>query len=290
MGAKENKRPRSCTYKMKLDKQVGYVEAYLTLGCNLNCSYCINDPDDQTVRKRDELTGREWKRLNQIDFGNVPLTLGGGEPTIHPDFYEILDGLRDDIQVDLLTNGQFNVREFISRTSPDRFTKKQDRAYKSIRMSYHPEQMNPESLVKKATKLQEEGFRVGIFGINHPLNIGDNIRMAEMTRQNRIYFHIKDFLGEFKGKMYGHFRYPDAVEGENRLVLCRSSEVLIGPEGKQYKCHRDLYRQENPIGELSDLAKPRFRECGNYGDCNPCDVKVKMSRELKGGHCPVEIE
>ena len=31
---------------MKLPKEINYAEAYLTLRCNLDCDYCINDNDE----------------------------------------------------------------------------------------------------------------------------------------------------------------------------------------------------------------------------------------------------
>ncbi len=275
---------------IKLPKDLNYAEAYLTLKCNLSCSYCINDPDDKTVRNRKELSGKEWAdSLNRFDFGDVPITFGGGEPTIHPDFYEILDNLAPRFNVDLLTNGQFNVGEFISRTSPNRFTKKNP-AYKSIRISYHPEQVKPEELVKKAVNLQTSGFKVGIFGVNHPKNIEANVEMAELTRKNQVYFFIKDFLGEFGNQFFGSYQYPDAVKGKQNIpVLCKINELLISPEGNVYKCHRDLYHDENPIGNIQTKVENKYRPCGNYGNCNPCDVKMKMDRNLKRGNCPVDI-
>lgn len=274
----------------KLDKEINYIECYLTLRCNLNCSYCIND-NNTVKRKRNEMIGESWiEQLNDINFGEIPLTIGGGEPTIHKDFYKILKGLKPEIKVDLLTNLQFDVDEFIANVSPDRFTQKEDSAYKSIRVSYHAEQMNPQELVNKASKLQEAGFRIGIFGLTNPMLGIQNNMMAEYTRQKKIFFHSKDFMGELNGQMYGTYKYPEGLSGKLENVLCKSREILIAPDGFIYKCHRDLYKSENAIGELKhSLPKPQYRKCSNFGDCNYCDLKLKANYFLNGIDCQVDI-
>jgi len=276
---------------MKLPREFNYMEVYLTLRCNLNCSYCITNLDNSLKRKRKEMSAKEWAdALNKIDF-DIPLTLGGGEPTLYRGFYGLLDRLKPSIQVDLLTNLSFDVFEFVERTNPNRFSSRDIPAYRSIRVSYHPSQMNPTELVEKARFLQDRGFPIGIFGINHPENIEANMEMAELARKNQVYFFIKDFLGEYKGKLFGYFKYPDAINGKKKKVMCRTKEVLVSPEGLIYRCHRDLYHNENPIGDIRDgIPEFKFRECNNYGECNPCDVKLKTNRFLQMGNCQVEIK
>jgi len=279
---------------MKLPRRYNYAEAYLTFRCPLNCEYCINDDSGKLERRRKEISGKEWvKGLNRIDFGNIPLTLGGGEPTQHADFYEILERLNMN-KVDLLTNLEFDVEKFLDKTIPERFSQEENPAYKSIRVSFHPGQMDPDDLVRKVKRIQDEGYAIGIFGLNHPLNIEDNIQMSELARQNGIYFFIKDFLGEYRGHTFGFYKYPNAIKGGKKEVLCKTKELLIDPEGEIYRCHRDLYRKKHKVGSILDPnfktdKLDRFRPCLNFGECNPCDVKLKTNRFLQKGNCQVEI-
>lgn len=280
---------------VSLPERYNYFEAYLTLRCNLGCSYCINARSGEVVRSRRELSAEQWAEgLNRIDYGEVPLTLGGGEPTMHRGFYELLDRLRPDIDIDLLTNLSFDLDEFLARTSPDRFNRCSLPAYKAIRVSYHVEKMEPAVLMERVLRLQNAGYNIGIFGLSHPHNIEYNMRMAEMACANRVFFFVKDFLGEFDGKLFGHFNYPEALaKGEPQSVRCRTREVLIGPGGGIYRCHRDLYLTENPVARITDenlAISDEFRPCNNFGFCNPCDVKLKTNRYLQMGHCSVEIE
>jgi len=271
---------------MKIPKEFNYIEAYLTLRCNFNCPYCINE-EGGIKRKRKEL-GLEWiEGLNKFET-EVPITLGGGEPTLHPNFYEIVKNIKPTLKLDLLTNLQFDVDEFIENCR-GRFNSKKG-AYKNIRVSYHPSQQDPNELIKKIVKLQKY-FSIGLFALNHPENIEANIQMAELARKNQVYFFIKDFLGEYDGKLFGYYKYPKALDKKPKKVLCRSKEILIDPEGDFYKCHRDLYLKRNPLGNILKNYEPeyKFRLCYDFGNCNPCDVKLKTNRFLQKGNCSVEI-
>lgn len=276
---------------IKIPEQINYVEYYFTLRCNFKCEYCINDISG-LKRKRQELTVDEAVNgLNKIDFGDLPLTIGGGEPTIRHDFFDLLSGLRSDIKIDLLTNLQFDVNTFIKKVSPKRFNSSTNSAYKSIRVSFHPASTD-ESVIAKIKTLQDAGFLIGLFGINHPKNMYANMAMSELARKENVYFFIKDFLGEFNGQLFGYYKYKSAFSKICKKCKCRTKEVLIGPEGNIYKCHRDLYNVEFPVGNIKEDFKIeyKFRDCNMYGFCNLCDVKTKLNRFLQMGNCSVEIE
>ena len=75
---------------IKIPEHYNYVAAFLTLACNLKCSYCINHFGKDGFEKK-HLTGEEWVRgLNRIiSRDDLPLTLQGGEPSLHKDFIYI---------------------------------------------------------------------------------------------------------------------------------------------------------------------------------------------------------
>jgi hypothetical protein len=275
--------------KMKLPQRYNYAEAYLTFRCNLNCDYCINKFGEFT--RRDELTAEEWAdALNRIDFGNVALTLGGGEPTLYKGFYELVDRLN--MPIDLLTNLQFDVEEFIKRVNPDKFSESEIPFHHPIRASYHAEQMDRDQTIKKMRRLRNAGFNAGLFGIRHPYLINENMAMAFLTSKAGIPFYEKDFLGEVDGRMYGFFKYPEGLSKKLNPVLCRTRELLIASDGLAYRCHRDLYKGENPIGDIRTMEKIEdiFRPCKSFGECNPCDVKLKTNKYLEEVDCQVEIK
>jgi len=272
----------------KIPKRFNYVEAYLTFRCDLGCDYCIN-AESGVIRNRKELSAVEWlEALDKIGF-HMPLTLGGGEPTQHRDFYDLVDLVNTPI--DLLTNLQFNTDEFIFRVDPNKFSKSDVPFYHSIRASFHPTRMDKKDTLKRARKLIDNGFNVGLFGIMHPYQINDNMEMSFLAQKEGVPFYVKDFLGRIGQKMFGYFKYPEGVDGFPKTANCRSRELLIAPDGQVYRCHRDLYHAQGAIGDIRDLQiKDEFRPCTNYGLCNPCDVKAKTNRFLKGVECQVEIK
>jgi len=269
-----------------------YIAVFLTLSCNLSCSYCINRFDEFRYA-RGHLTGGEWIRgLNRIiSRDDLPVTLGGGEPSLHPDFSTIINGIRPELNIDLLTNLEFDIDRFMAEVPPQRI--KREAPYASIRVSYHPEVMAIEPLVAKVRQLLRAGYSIGIWGVLHPSQEAEILRAREQCRREGIDFRTKEFLGECNGEMHGTIRYPGACDRRfARSVQCRTTELIVGPTGHVYRCHSDLYEGRQPIGHLLDpefRIDDRFRPCDWFGHCNPCDVKVKTNRFQIEGHTSVEI-
>lgn len=288
--------------KIKLPETYNYFAAFLTMRCNLSCSFCLNAFDDTFNRKNfDELSGEEWvNALNRVESRpGVPVTLCGGEPSLHEDFIYIINNLKPELNIDILTNlywGKRGLEKFISEVNPGRI--KRDSPYASIRVSYHPEQMgNGEKLVSNARQLKDAGFSVGIWSVLYPSpsQLSAINQMQFRCKDNGIDFRLKEFVGEYKNELYGDYsKYPGAVNSEvEKTVLCKTSEFLIGPDGGTYKCHRDLYAEEFSLG---NITQPEFKIiedfnlCGKYGTCHPCDVKVKTNYKQEIGYTSVEIK
>lgn len=283
----------------KIPDHFNYIGVFLTLRCNFACNYCINDYG-QLMRGIDELSTAGWiEGLERIiTRPDLPLTLQGGEPTLHPGCWDIANALwRMDKPLDILTNGAFDVREFITKVNPEVF--KREAKYASIRFSFHPSMHDAHALASKVWWLQNEGYNVGIWGLAHPMLKNQNRLMKKICANLNLDFRMKEFLGQYKGNWYGTMRYKGACkldmeeqefEGE---VMCRTTELLINPAGYIFKCHSDLYANRYPIGhildeELKDVGE--WRGCPNYGECNPCDIKVKTNRFQEYGHTSVEIK
>ncbi len=270
-----------------------YIAAFLTLACNLKCSYCINRfGGDGFVKAR--LTGEQWVAgLNRIvSRPDLPITLQGGEPSLHKDFIHILNNLKPGLNIDILTNLQFDADEFIDKVDPARI--KRDAPYASIRVSFHPSEMELEPLAKKVLKLQDAGFSIGIWGVLHPSQ-EKLIRDAQEYCQGLgIDFRFKEFLGEHEGVMHGTYKYEGACSQEfERKVLCKTTELIMGSDGSVYRCHSDLYEGRQAVGNIIDPAfelEDIYRVCEVYGRCNPCDIKVKTNRFQQFGHTSVDIK
>ncbi len=280
--------------KLKLPNRYNYIACFLTLDCNLNCEYCINNFGNNKLIKHRVLTGKDWVRgLDRlVSRDDLPVTFQGGEPALHPDCIWILKNIRGGLNIDILTNLTFDADEFIREINPLRF--KRDAPYAAIRVSYHPFHMELDALIRRVLKLQKAGFSIGIYGILHPQFTKDILTAQKRCLEAGIDFRTKEFLGEFEGKLYGSYKYPEAVGStKKKKSFCRNSELIIGPDGSIYRCHHDLYKDFPPIGNLLDAdfkIEDIFRTCDQYGDCNPCDIKVKTNRFQIHGHTSVEIK
>ncbi len=298
--------------KMRLQEEFNYISAFLTFRCNLSCKYCLNTFENGFSRKREELSGKQWiEALNRLET-QVPITFTGGEPFVHKDFIDIIKGVKPELKLEILTNLYSNsdnlkktLEKFVAEINPERINR--SIPYHSIRASYHPEQMqNPELLVDNVKMLMDAGFKVGIYTVNSPFP-EDAAKITQMQFRclnKGVDFRIKDFVGLYEGKdrlgksfsiLYGDYsKYQDSVfQGETRKVLCRTPELLIAPNGSVFRCHRDLYSQEFPVGNITSpdfKAEYKFRECSRYGDCHPCDVKSKTSHKQELGYTTVDVK
>ena len=282
-----------------LPENYKYIAVFLTMRCNLNCSFCLNAFDKSFNRtKFKELTGEQWvKALNRLQTPDIPITFSGGEPLLHPDITYIINNLKPELKIDILTNfyNEILIEKFLSQVSPERI--KRDSPYASIRVSYHPEQMSPEQLIQNVKKAQDTGFSIGIWSVQFPSpeQLQAITRMQFICRDAGIDFRLKDYTGTYKGEIYGDYsKYPKSTfQKQTQKKLCKTSELLIAPNGNIYRCHRDLFAEENPIGNLLDpefQLKNEFIPCNKYGECHPCDVKVKTNYKQQLGHTSVEIK
>jgi hypothetical protein len=260
----------------------------------MHCDYCINSQGKSKLGKNDIIPGQKWaEALNRINcVENLPITFQGGEPSLHPDFIWIIKNIRQDLNIDILTNLTFDIDAFIKEIDPRHLSR--GAVYPNIRVSYHPEHMDLSQLLKNTLRMQSAGFSIGVYGILHP-RFKDKILAAQrICSKAGVDFRTKDFLGGYDQKFYGAYLYPDAVGKKKRKkCFCRTTELIIGPGADIFRCHHDLYNFFPPIGSLLDgqiYIENSFKECREFGDCNPCDVKIKTNRFQRFGHTSVEIK
>jgi radical SAM protein with 4Fe4S-binding SPASM domain len=94
---------------IELLSRLGYYPRFcvweLTLACNLRCLHCGSFAGD---RRADELTHEESQRVADelAAMRCEKLTLGGGEPTMHPHWHDLGKRLTDQgVRVNMITNG-----------------------------------------------------------------------------------------------------------------------------------------------------------------------------------------
>jgi len=87
----------------------------ITEKCNLRCKHCLTDAGSFNPN---ELTTTElFKLIAQMrEFGSFFITLGGGEPLLRNDLFEVIEyGRKNFIAVSLVTNGILITKEMVQR-------------------------------------------------------------------------------------------------------------------------------------------------------------------------------
>ena len=253
---------------MRLPNSYNYIGLFLTFRCCYNCSYCINWKN--LVK---EVESEYWINCLRNLETDLSVTLSGGEPSLYKGFYEVINEIPQ--KIDILTNLQFDVVEFKERVSPDRFDS--GKSFAPIRASFHSEFMDIEETLRKVDFLMEAGFRIGLYCVDH---VSNNYAIKELGKIKWLDFQIKPLLDNKVKESY-----------VSNLVKCRTSQLLLNPEGKIFGCHRDLYKRKNEIGFLNNVSKIDFeyRKCYNVEECHLCDIKIKRDRFGKNGYCAVDI-
>lgn len=172
-------------YVTKGDTWPIFVEFNLTDICNLRCSWCISE----NCRSHDTI---DLGVANQFlsDFskhGGKAVTLsGGGEPTLHPNFLQILESAYNyGLDVGLMTNGVF----------PARYLESIDRMCRWVRFSLDTVNHDlykkwkgidrVDQVILNATKLYHTKV-----GIN--VNVGEEHTIEDVERLiNMLYNHVK---------------------------------------------------------------------------------------------------
>jgi hypothetical protein len=161
-------------------------------------------------------------------------------------------------------------------------------------------------LVESAKILTQAGYSLGIYAVQYPSSeqLEAITQMQFKCKDAGVEFRVKDYTGVYSGKddigkdfkiTYGNYsKYPkSAFQDKTQDCLCKTTELLLGPTGDAYRCHRDLFAEEYTIGNINNQdfkVEEIFRECSKYGQCHPCDVKVKTNFKQELGHTSVEIK
>jgi hypothetical protein len=277
---------------VNLPSSFNYVGAFLTFRCPYHCSYCINRFGGGARLSGPERPGEEWIRFfSRLDAHGLPVTLQGGEPGMHPDFIQIVNETLNRHPVDILSTLEFDLRAFIEAVDPKRLNR--EAPYAPIRVSYHPEQFSLVHILDRVLMLQRAGFRIGLYAVEHPRNHAQIEHARIVCAGLGVDFRTKPFLGWHEGRLQGSLAYPDACSLPfPRKCMCAPSELLVGPDGFMYHCHHHLYHKVNPSGHISNppvAMSDDFAPCSWFGNCNPCDVKVKNNRFQSFGHVSVRI-
>lgn len=252
--------------KNKLNRNIS-AHIFLTLQCNLNCQYCVNqaNPKESKIKKYIFSPGEKW--VSAINRMKKSVILTGGEPTLHPDFIKIVNNINKKIPIIIYTNFCWK-KEFLNK-----FIKELRRPVK-IFGSYHPSGGKPEKVLEVISTLKQKGLFDGMI---HSVGTKQQKEFLENTARSFFKKHNL-FLTIDKDQ----FEFLDAAGCSMKFrkkVHCSGKNILIAPDGTRFQCVSKMLRMVDP---QENIFKERLRKdmissrCPDYGFCSPCDMGFKI--------------
>lgn len=180
--------------------------------CNFRCFYCVAaGHNNEPVKEFDLATIDRTLSEIKADLVVISFDCGGGEPTVHPQFPELLRICASHGAVSFPSNNSQN---------PDRWLPKGLAHRLYVRAAVHPETETKTGLdryVKHARKLIDAGCAFTSMFIAHPTRLGKIPEYRAYFAEHGVPFMPVAFIGDYKGRRYP-YSYTDAEKALIGLV------------------------------------------------------------------------
>lgn len=256
----------------------------LTPVCNMDCKMCYVRLSRQAQEAISPLrSGKEWLKLGQAakDAGMLYLLLTGGEPLLHPDFREIMEGLhRMGLLITVNSNGTLideNTVAWLKNAPPMRFNIS---LYGTSDATYDRLCGNPKGFtqVKRAIKLlRDAGISVKLNCSLTPYNALELPEMVKFAKDNGLVVQVATYMfppvrkdGEMTGK---NDRFTPA---EAAFYMAYADYLTLG-KGKFLSQNAPaLPDPDMACADLGDGIRCRAGRCSFWvtwqGDLTPCGM------------------
>jgi len=280
-----------------------YWAHMVTLRCSARCPFCILNGRGRRIAQK-EMSGKEileWWNGVEHQPGQK-LSIIGGEPTMHPDIVEIINGLKN-YHITLTTNCKspfyndpdFNKKFKVHPTSTLR-----------INTTFHPHHLTADEYIAVIAKWRKSSYFVDqtsfVYTPETMKQYGDEIRKVSaniaMTEGSFLGFYDNEYgfsapfepenlmpnegyhdikrVGERCGltdlNAYRHI----CGQATGQEVQCwhPRRSLIIGPNGNYHHCHYKMYYDIGPVCNVKDFKPTPNKDitCRHYGLCNWCDV------------------
>jgi len=230
-----------------------YLLVHLTSRCNLSCAHCYCG-----AAGSQDLSVFGFRRmLEEFEAGGgLRLTLSGGEPLLHPFFWQLNDMLPGyDLRVILCTNGTL-----LDRRAAMRLNVHEVRVSLDGLETGHDAVRGPGSFGRALEGLRmarEVGLPVSVASTVNALNLGDFRRLATLVADLDVWQWTIDVPAQ-AGRLLDHpelqapldeavaaldYAIPAGTHNDNEGHLCGAHMATVLPDGSVAKC-----------GLLSDVA------------------------------------
>jgi radical SAM protein with 4Fe4S-binding SPASM domain len=161
----------------------------ITDACNLMCVHCYNDSGQ---KRENELTVKEiYTVIDEMkELGVLNVTLSGGEPLMHPAFFEIVSYIRGKaLGVDLFTNGTLitqSVAKTLKALNILHVTVSLDSVTPEIHDSIRGKEGAWEKTIKGINNLKTEGLPTNVAVALTQLNVKEAVLLREFLFEKGI--------------------------------------------------------------------------------------------------------
>ena len=251
------------------------LELIVTDKCNYDCSFCKMLHDNKSVVSFDWVTAENINNLidtvrRTIDLP-ISINLYGGEPLLIPQMGEVINGIYDDVIIELSTN--------LYRTIPE-FSKDNVK----ICATWHPEFQSFNNFLANALSIKDNIFMLPIMytadynDVNYntlidifadgvvtiiPImdfhtNIADDFYVRDTdiddsTLQNTQYFHkFMDFDGQVVS-IYDMYKIG-ANRFKGTMCECRSHKLTVDIKGFVHPCTNHMFKMRDGV-HINDLIE-----------------------------------
>lgn len=242
----------------KSRRQIAPYRCFFTWGmhynCNYNCAYCYapkpqdiiftNNPNNVAKYEKLENIIDSWKYIYD-KYGSSRIRLDGGEPSIYPNFFEIIKELSKIHRLQMNTNLSFDVNKFCDNFNPEAIR---------IDASLHCEYTKLETFVEKLKILKQKGYKLTVSYVGYPEFL-ENIPLAKKTIESMdIKFFVHPYSGFYEGR-----QYPQAYTEQDKTFLydidCESKMELVWRQERKSK-----YKDRDNINIGKKLSKEEIKK------------------------------
>jgi len=263
----------------------GEMTLILTHACNFRCIYCFNSSGNIT---RNELSTAEWLRV--IDQAKVmevvKCTVSGGEPMVHPGFFEILTKLvESEMSVYLCTNGSLIDQMALTKLTALEIPCVQislDAASAAVHDQMTAVSDTFSQVIKAIEDFVKHGTKVFVKSVLTPLNVGETGALIDLCHQLGV-----------KRLTLDRFDLSNAGRGNERLFMSREQEldlaVLVAQKDQALNGEMELMAVTDPrcwASESDIIPCGAFQRSLNIlpnGDISVCEKLIDVP-EMTGGN------
>lgn len=306
--------PIDKVYISKMNK----ITFAITNKCNLKCSFCSQD---SKIEDEEELSFEEIKSIiNKIMmFKPLKIVLTGGEPMLRKDFFDIIDYIKSnyDVDIQLCTNGtlinKFNIEKL--RNTIYAVDLSLD-GYDEYSCSKVRGKCVFEKVINSINLLKENGInRISASMVVGNHNLKDAEKFVEFCEKNAIIPVKREFMSLGRGKVAKQYLkdprdsmyYPENENLEEKIVArtCGAGimNLYVDHKGNVFPCslldydryklcaaddiNQDLvnkiFRREigvyTNLEKLSPLNNYRCKDCKYKLFCNNCLANIHIMSE-----------